>query len=292
MYKSYWELDKKPFEIGCDPLFYYPSETFQTVLLKLRYTIESRQGSALLRGTFGTGKSMVAAMLARQLGFEEGAGNFVILRMSQLSAAEVLCYLAANLDVSGRMFPKTPQATELCNTRPCPGKDLPPFLYHALTTVESILMKNARDKKRTFVIVEDAHHISDTRTLDLFKSLLGVEYAGRPSLSLLFVAGNPSFMEEPYLNFVDNCIDTVAELKPLTTEESIAYIHFRLEKAGAKNTIFTEEALENIAMISGGYPRRINRICDLALLVGYAERLEEIDASVINALQNEILEAV
>lgn len=45
-------------------------------------------------------------------------------------------------------------------------------------------------------------------------------------------------------------------------------------------------------MISGGYPRRINRICDLALLVGYAERLEEIDASVINALQNEILEAV
>ncbi len=290
MYRSYWELDKKPFEIGCDPNFYYPSESFQTVLLKLRYTIENRQGSALLRGSFGTGKSMIASMLARQLGFEEGTGNFVILRMSQLSAAEVLCYLAANLDVNGRMFPKSPLATDLCNSRTCSVKEMPPFLYHALTTVEKILEKNARDKKRTFLLVEDAHQISDTRTLDLFKSLLNVEYAGTPALSILFVAGIPSFMEEPYANFIDNCIDTTAEIKPLSVEESAAYIHYRLEKAGAKNQIFTENALDGIADLSGGYPRRINRICDLALLVGYAERLEEIDASVIDALHNELLE--
>ena len=36
MYESYWQLGQKPFENCCDPRFYYPGESHQAALLKLR----------------------------------------------------------------------------------------------------------------------------------------------------------------------------------------------------------------------------------------------------------------
>ncbi|MDO5580081.1 MAG: hypothetical protein Q4G69_03015 [Planctomycetia bacterium] len=288
MYTEYWELDKKPFEIGCDPNFYYPSESFQSILLKLRYSIESRHGSALLRGPVGSGKSMIATMLLQQLTAKGMIGSAISVRMPQLNADEILCYLAENLDTEGKMFPSFPSGNTEGGLRIRLPKESTPFLYHAVGTVEKILTKNAREKRHSLLIVEDAQQISDARVYPLFKSLLGLEYAGKPALSILFIAAAPTFSEEPQAQFVRNCIDTVAELDPFSESECAAYIAHRLVHAGAKNPIFSDDAITAIAQHSEGLPRRINRICDLALLVGYAEHLESIDAEIIDALDHEM----
>ena len=44
MYESYWQLDRRPFENTSDPQFYYPGESHQGAMLKLRYAIENRKG--------------------------------------------------------------------------------------------------------------------------------------------------------------------------------------------------------------------------------------------------------
>lgn len=231
---------------------------------------------------------MIATMLQQQLMIKGSIGSAIAVRMPQLNADEILCYLAENLDTEGKMFSGSFSGSTESGLRIRLPKESSPFLYHAVGTVEKILLKNAREKRHSLLIIEDAQQISDPRVYPLFKSLLGLEYAGKPALSILFIAASPTFSEEPQCGFVRNCIDTVAELEILSEAECAAYIAHRLVQAGAKSPIFTEDALSAIAQCSEGLPRRINRICDLALLVGYAEHLESLDAGIIDALNNEM----
>ena len=68
MYETYWRLKQKPFENAADPRFYYPAESHQAALLKLRYAIENRRGAGLLAGPSGSGKTLVTTMLRGMLG--------------------------------------------------------------------------------------------------------------------------------------------------------------------------------------------------------------------------------
>ena len=68
MYETYWRLSEKPFENAADPRFYYPGESHQAAILKLRYAIENHRGGALLAGPSGSGKTLVTTMLHGALG--------------------------------------------------------------------------------------------------------------------------------------------------------------------------------------------------------------------------------
>ncbi|HUE16338.1 MAG TPA: hypothetical protein VMR25_19345, partial [Planctomycetaceae bacterium] len=61
---------------------------------------------------------------------------------------------------------------------------------------------------------------------------------------------------------------------------------------GSKRDIFDREALTVLHDRAAGIPRRINRLADLALVVGYADQLETIGAAEIEAVAEEIPAAV
>src|SRR5690606_24028384 len=77
-------------------------------------------------------------------------------------------------------------------------------------------------------------------------------------------------------------------IRPFTLEESIAYVQHRLQVAGATRPIFDDRALMAIHRLSHGSPRRINRLCDLALLIGYAEERTTIGEVQIVAVAEEL----
>jgi general secretion pathway protein A len=85
MYEAYWRLEHRPFENTNDPRFYYPGESHQGTLLKLRYAVENRRGGAVLAGGSGTGKTLLVQALARQL--NDSCQPFVQLVFPQMSAA-------------------------------------------------------------------------------------------------------------------------------------------------------------------------------------------------------------
>ena len=61
-------------------------------------------------------------------------------------------------------------------------------------------------------------------------------------------------------------------LTPLTREESGAYVRHRLEVAGDGSSIkFMPRVLSRIHDLSGGIPRRINLICERALMAAYVD---------------------
>ena len=78
-------------------------------------------------------------------------------------------------------------------------------------------------------------------------------------------------------------------LQPFTVDETAAYINHRLQAAGATREIFAPESLQVAHQLSGGIPRQINRLCDLALVVGFAGRQHTIDAAQLQSVNDELV---
>jgi len=78
-------------------------------------------------------------------------------------------------------------------------------------------------------------------------------------------------------------------LQPFSAEETAAYINHRLQAAGATREIFADDALQTAHQLSGGIPRQLNRLCDLALVVGFAAREHTIAAAQLHSVNEELV---
>ena len=76
-------------------------------------------------------------------------------------------------------------------------------------------------------------------------------------------------------------------LTPLDKEQTGAYINHRLKIAGTgtqEQELFSPQACDAIFGASGGIPRIINLLCDMALVYGYADQKPKIDADTVNEM--------
>lgn len=268
MYESYWGLDQKPFENSTDSKFYYPSESHQAALLKLRYVVENFREGAILTGAPGLGKSLIVQALFRNL--PERVRPFVNLVFPQMPSDQLLAFLAGE-------FTGNKSTSEH------------PSINESVSTIQSFLQENRRTQQHTLVVIDEAHLIADNQTLDTLRLLLNFQYENTNALTLLFV-GQPSLL--PLLDRhrdLEERLTVKCLLRPLDVDESVAYVESRLAQAGADRPVFTEAALETLHRLSQGVPRQINRLCDLALLVGYAEEQATISAEAVEAVSEELV---
>jgi type II secretory pathway predicted ATPase ExeA len=271
MYASYWHLDSMPFENTSDLRYYYPAETHQAALLKLRYAIENRRQAALLSGGAGLGKSLIVQGLLRQLA--DSFAPRVHLVFPQMPPDQLLAYLAESLAGS-------------------PAPDRVPTVAHSVRRMQSVLADNTRAGRHAVVVIDDAQDLDDGRSLETVRLLLNFEHQGATTFTLLLV-GQPSLL--PVLDRMPELDERLAVkclLRRLTLEETISYVHHRLQAAGAQREIFEAGAVEAIHHCSLGVPRRINRLCDLALLVGFAEERETVGEHQIEAVAEELVAVV
>ena len=85
----------------------------------------------------------------------------------------------------------------------------------------------------------------------------------------------------------DERIAVKCVLRRFTVDETVSYIQHRLHTAGATRPIFEPDALEAIHRLSYGIPRRINRLCDLSLLIGFAEERASLSTVQIESVSND-----
>lgn len=271
MYEAYWQLETKPFDGTADPRFYFPAETHQGALLKLRYAIENRRGAALLSGGSGLGKSLVVQTLWRQLGDRFTPRLPVVF--PQMPPDQLLAYVAESL-------------TDEAPTSPAPT------IAQNVRRLERILSDNARADRHAVLVIDDAQDLADQNTLETIRLLLNIEHAGVPALTVLLV-GQPSLL--PVLDRLPELDERLAVkclLRRLNLEETISYVMHRLRAAGATREIFDASALEALHHCSSGIPRRINRLGDLGLLIGFADERASIGREQIEAVADELVAVV
>jgi general secretion pathway protein A len=267
MYESYWQLDAKPFENTVDPRFYYPGESQQAAVLKLRYAIENRRSAALLAGGAGVGKTLLAQSLLRQL--NEKLIPRVHLVYPQLPAEQLLAYLADQL--TGSSSPANATAEQ------------------SLRRIEQRLTENARAGRHAVVVVDEAHLLREARTLETIRLLLNFEYQSQPLMTLLLVGQTSLALAVDRMPELEERLAVKCQLRRLSLIETMGYVQHRLTAAGAQRPVFEEAALEAIHQHAHGVPRRINRLCDLALLVGFAEEVATIGPGQIEAVSAELV---
>jgi general secretion pathway protein A len=269
VYESYWQLAGNPFGDDCSPQFYFDSQTHQAALLKLRYLIENRKGLGLLVGATGSGKSFLTRVLAEELA--ESQGPFVTLGFPQLSAAEMLAYLAVELG-----------AGESAVDSRTVGLD------RTLREIERLLNGFAKQGKHPVIVVDEAHLIDDVEVFQSLRLLLNFQQSDRRHFTLL-LSGQPELL--PHVRRVgplEERMTIKCVLRSLSLNETADYVRFRLQAAGGAPGIFDDAALLAVFELSGGVPRRINRLCDLALLVGFADESPSISAAQVEAVSDEL----
>lgn len=267
MYESYWKLNARPFRNDAAPEFFFRGESHQAAMLKLRYAVEHHLGAALLTGGVGYGKSYLVQTLASEL--TETFSPIILLVFPQLSPPELLAWLAVELGVS----------TEIADE----GR-----LDQTLRHLELQLQKLTSAGRSPTIIIDEAHTIESPAVLQTLQLLLNYQQQPSINFSVIFVGDRPLVGQVSRWAALDERIPIRAALQPLSRQETAAYVKHRLAIAGRKQTVFDEGALTSLFQLSGGVPRRINRLCDLALLVGYADQLPIITDQEMEAVGEEI----
>jgi general secretion pathway protein A len=268
MYLDYWQLNAKPFEPAADARFTFKSASYEAALRKLRYIIENQRQAALLAGPAGVGKTQLVSSLRETLG--ERSPAFAHVVFPQMSDRDLLVYLAERFGA--------------------PPADAPRYtIEESLRRLEFTLGENARQGRRAVIVIDEAHLLEDSGLLEPLRLLLNLNGAGAPAFTLLLV-GQPALVPiiERHGGFEER-LDMKVLLPALAAADSAEYIQHRLQAAGATRDIFTPDALTTAHQLCGGIPRRINRLCDLALLVGFAEAQHAITADHLHAVHDELI---
>jgi general secretion pathway protein A len=72
------------------------------------------------------------------------------------------------------------------------------------------------------------------------------------------------------------------DLDPWEPQETSAYVRGALAAAGGSGDEFQEEALARLHELTGGVPRQVQQLGDLALVAGAGRRLRQIDAETVS----------
>ncbi len=121
-------------------------------------------------------------------------------------------------------------------------------------------------------VLEEVRMLSNLETEH--EKLLQIVFIGQPELKKKLAL--------PKLEQLRQRVSVYYQLGPLTFDETMDYIHYRLRLAsGGKDQFFTPEAILSIYEFAKGIPRVINQLCDSALLTGYLSETRLIDHDII-----------
>lgn len=267
MYLEYWALQERPFEPSVGDERFFATEALQGASLKLRYVLENRQGAAAIVGETGVGKTALLSSILAQL--PPSFDSIVRLPVPTLSPTELLSFLVA----------------ELCGDDPA---DVPSTSFDRdLRRLRKRLAELASEGRSAILAIDDAHLIDDGATLELLRLLLGL-HDGPPALQWILAGQTDLLSRLIRMPDLDQRLGAKCVVRPFSPAESVDYVLFRLSAADARREIFTDDAFQALPALTGGAARRIDRLCDLALLIGFAEERTLIDADLLRDVAAEL----
>jgi general secretion pathway protein A len=262
MYKTFFNLQRNPFEITPDPAFMFPTQRHNDALAALYYGVQRRKGFVVMTGEVGTGKTLVVRCLLELLNRQSVTYAYVF--NSRLCPEEFLRYVSGDLGIPGKGKSKS----------------------ELLLDLSAYLVGRYQRKLTTVLVVDEAHHLA-TEVLEEIRLLTNLETADQKLLQILLV-GQPELdhkLDSVELRQLKQRIAWRSHLDPLSREETAGYIHRRMRIAGANShagSLFPPETIETIYRHARGIPRLINTVCENVLINAYATQSVTVTPSMVD----------
>jgi len=265
MYKDYFGFRDKPFSKTPDPRFLFLSRGHEEALARLEFVVEERE-IAVLTGEIGCGKTTLSRALMDRLG---SAYRFCYIVNPRLNPIDFLRTTARLLDV------EVPAAT----------KD------GLLEQINNAVYQSCQRGICPVLVVDEGQVIDNAEVFDEIRLLTNFQFDHQNMLAIL-ILGQPELrgmLATPRFEPLRQRISLHYHLQPLTLEETMEYLDFRLETAGGASGLFTPDAVQRIFELTGGVPRKINSMATNALLVAYGTDAALIDSAIINEIKDELM---
>lgn len=273
MYAPFFGLQHPPFSIAPDPRYLFMSERHREALAHLLYGLDAGGGFVLLTGEVGAGKTTVCRCFLEQI--PENC-NVAYIFNPKLTVGELLRSICDEFGV-----PHKPAVPGLETVKDC------------IDPLNASLLAAHASGRNNVLIIDEAQNL-EADVLEQLRLLTNLETAERKLLQIILI-GQPelrSMVARPSLEQLAQRVIARFHLDALSAHETQQYIAHRLAVAGLHGPVpFSRRAIRRVHALSRGIPRRINLLCDRALLGAYAAGTREVSTAIVERAAREVFGA-
>ena len=268
MYLNFFGLNEQPFQLTPDSQYLYLSGGHMRAKAYMDYTVWKRDGFVVITGEIGAGKTTLIHKLLSEV---EGDVKIVRIFQTQLDEIEFLQamlvelgYEPSNLKGNGKV--------------------------ELLSLLNDYLLQSYSEGKHIVLIVDEAQNLSP-KVLEEIRMLSGLEPDKEKILNIILV-GQPELndtLSRPDMEQLVQRIRLRFHVSALSQEETWEYIVHRLRVAGSpEGDLFDPEVLSTVYSYTGGIPRKINILCDTALICAFADSVHRVNETVMQEAVSEL----
>ena len=246
IYTDHFGLKERPFSLVPDPDFLYWSGAHERAYTMLEYGILTRAPITVITGDVGTGKTTLLHHLLKMMGDSVSIG---LIANAHGDRGELLRWVLLSLN------------------QPADAKA--PYV-DLFGQFQAYLIEEYAKGRRTVLIFDEAQNLSreSLEELRMFTNinsnkdeLLQLVLIGQPELrDLIKARGMSQFAQRVAASF---------HLTPMDGRTVRNYVAHRLRVAGAERNFFSPAATDLVYEATGGVPRLVNQLCDLAMVYAY-----------------------
>lgn len=271
-YERFYGLAERPFDLSSDARFLFHWDSHDHVLRDVTAAIARHDGTILLIGEAGAGKTTLCRVVIAQLGrrtLVSFVGEPVAAARDLLKTVLVDFGVISRADaVSGRL-------------REASREDLAGTLRDFLTSLAAL-------QAVALIVIDDAQKLSSEVLSEL---QILAELAAEHTLLQVLLVGEPDLttrLRGDQSQAWSRRIGLCAELGPLEAGEVVDYVAHRLAVAGTTDPLFDERALVRLHTLSGGSPRVVNLIGDRVLVMGEQASARSIDEALVDRAARDV----
>jgi general secretion pathway protein A len=270
MYTHFFNLKQSPFSIAPDPRYLFMSERHREALAHLLYGVGSGGGFVLLTGEIGAGKTTVCRCFIEQI---PSNTRLAYIFNPKLTVEELLLSICDEFRIA----------------LPPPGPG-PVSVKSYVDAINADLLASHARGKNNVLIIDEAQNLS-ADVLEQLRLLTNLETNERKLLQIILI-GQPelrTMLARPELEQLAQRVIARYHLGSLSEQETGSYIAHRMAVAGAVGVSpFKRPVVSRIHQITHGVPRRINLLCDRALLGAYVENSNDVTKPILRRAAGEV----
>jgi len=260
MYTSYFGFKENPFNLTPDPRYLFLSPHHREALDHMLYGVNERKGFIVISGGIGTGKTTLCRAFLSQL---ESSIKSALIFNSFITEQELLETIIEEFGMD---------ASAGAGTRKERIDQINEFLLHTFSQGGNAVLILDEAQNLSPTVLEQIRMLSNLETER--EKLIQIVLVGQPELKDLLTSSSMQQLNER--------IVVRFELRPLDHKDIQGYVEHRLVVGGGRGDLrFANSAFSSIYKYSQGIPRRINAVCDRALLIAYVNEKRTISRAIV-----------